>query len=301
MLHKGIRYAQLFGLMLEWEVSPNILQMDETFSEVILEMPLEEDEPIDFLDRMPFPCFYVKATGIHNEQDLVLGEALYGRKETCLSQTLKFEISESSEWSVVDGFFVSRTIGESERDTDLLDVHILYADGMLRNYHIPIVPGTVRDLIEEIKEPLKELYRQVEANMERFEQGWPERERQIVDVIKMLQYIGSMDPDIVQAYSTPRNRPEGKKGNRLVAEANVWDVGTRVGARIRLQEQQRRLSQGDGSGTKMRVHWRRAHKHHYWIGSEKDGTRKRIPKFVEAVLVNADLGDAPTTIRRVGP
>ena len=51
----------------------------------------------------------------------------------------------------------------------------------------------------------------------------------------------------------------------------------------------------------MRVHWRRAHKHHYWIGSEKDGTRKRIPKFVEAVLVNADLGDAPTTIRRVGP
>lgn len=101
-----------------------------------------------------------------------------------------------------------------------------------------------------------------------------------------------------------RAKKTKKRGKRLfsAAQPKVWDVGTRIGAKLR-QARKRAASAGStGNGASKRPHLRRAHWHSYWTGP-LSGPRKLIVKWLPPISVKVDLDDpnTPTTVREVEP
>lgn len=96
----------------------------------------------------------------------------------------------------------------------------------------------------------------------------------------------------------------------LLTMAKRWDVGYRVGAAIRkcrdalgtdpygdTSDADPKKSSAKG-GTK-RPHTRRGHYHHYWVGSEKAGTRRLVLKWIAPAFIGGSAGDIVPTQRDV--
>ncbi len=107
-------------------------------------------------------------------------------------------------------------------------------------------------------------------------------------IINALAYLCSANADIEMVYSPKRN-VRRKRDNLSMA---TWhDVGYRIGASIRRFEKEARENRPHQGGT-VRPHMRRAHFHHYWVGSKNDPDERRLElRWVPPVMVNADKGE----------
>lgn len=111
-----------------------------------------------------------------------------------------------------------------------------------------------------------------------------------------LAYLGSYEPEIVKTEATPRLKRPTKSGYSGQAPRLV--VGSAIGGAIRRYEAQQ-TSSSEPIGVTMRPHLRRAHWSHYWVGPRGSSERHVEPRWLSPILVNADLGDIPTTVHRV--
>jgi len=81
----------------------------------------------------------------------------------------------------------------------------------------------------------------------------------------------------------------------------VWDVGTRLGAALRMAYQAAETGQGDPDPdtgrARPRAHIRRAHWHTFLAGAERS---ERRVKWLPPIPVNLeDVGTLPATVRKV--
>lgn len=116
-------------------------------------------------------------------------------------------------------------------------------------------------------------------------------------LLQLVLYICAENADIAE-------NPEQKKITRkpsagmppkdVYREIRKWDVGIKIGKMIRQQKYYGSGASGH-IGTTKRPHVRRGHYHHFWVGSEKDGTRRLILRWVAPTFVNGSTDDVIVT------
>ncbi|MDL2257601.1 hypothetical protein LJC42_00380 [Eubacteriales bacterium OttesenSCG-928-K08] len=117
----------------------------------------------------------------------------------------------------------------------------------------------------------------------------------LIPYIQLILYLCSANADM-PPIPNPFNRI--KTGHNILPMLRTWDVGTRIGAAIRAsREAPSDPAQGSLSGARHapRAHLRRAHWHHYWVGS---GRTKLELRWIAPTFVG-DTENLPTTIRPV--
>lgn len=86
-------------------------------------------------------------------------------------------------------------------------------------------------------------------------------------------------------------------------ELRKWDVGFRVGNTIRKYKSEHKEdilhTERTGSHASKRPHTRRGHYHHYWIGSDRDNSRKIILKWVAPMFIGGSSDDTIVTEHKV--
>jgi hypothetical protein len=97
-------------------------------------------------------------------------------------------------------------------------------------------------------------------------------------VVSVLTYLCSDSPDVrPRPGAAPAPRGSGGRSDKA---PRVWDVGWRVGAALRAYHSH--SGSGDGEGTPVRPHVRRAHWHTYRIGP---GREQSVIKWISPILV----------------
>lgn len=120
-------------------------------------------------------------------------------------------------------------------------------------------------------------------------------------LLSLTLYLCSAEPDILGKEQWPRKPPRPRKTKRGLrarppASPAMWTVGERIGAALRLAEQQEPTGSGgqgeSGAGRATpRPHIRRAHWHTYLVGK---GRARRELRWVHPVLVSGK-GIVPTS------
>lgn len=126
----------------------------------------------------------------------------------------------------------------------------------------------------------------------------------ILSLLQLVLYICADNKEYEPNPTITRRKDIDLKNNKpkdVFREIQKWDVGYRYGNTIRKQRETANEiePQNVGNGSKKRPHSRRGHWHHYWIGSESQGTRKLILKWVAPMFINGDLDDDIPTIHKV--
>lgn len=117
----------------------------------------------------------------------------------------------------------------------------------------------------------------------------------IKPLVSLALYLCYEEEDIQDAKGSSRlpHNPSPKRvkgGERLfpAAAPSQWNVGFRLGAKLRAARSQER-QEAEGSHARPRAHVRRAHWHTYWTGSKGDPgqPQKRRLNWLHPLLVNA--------------
>lgn len=100
-----------------------------------------------------------------------------------------------------------------------------------------------------------------------------------------LAYLCSVNADINTVYR-PAPEGEGKKNAKKKRSQATWhEVGARIGSQLREYARTTTSDKPHQGGTK-RAHVRRAHWHHYWIGSGED--KQLELRWLAPTIINAD-------------
>ena len=115
-------------------------------------------------------------------------------------------------------------------------------------------------------------------------------------------YISSEKPDVKisnETKNTYRPIQEGSRIKNKFREIQKWDVGFRYADSIKKHNSGSHQVVHPGSGSAKKPHIRKAHWHHYWVGSKSDGNRRLILKWVSACPVNVEFdSDLPIVSHR---
>jgi hypothetical protein len=121
--------------------------------------------------------------------------------------------------------------------------------------------------------------------------------------LNKILYLCSESPDVDGeiAWTSRESRPT--LGGKFPNRATKWDVGFRIGSALRKARAEYRESNDsyeDKEYSSPRPHIRRAHWHHYWVGSERTADRRLVLKWLPPIPVGTfDGADIPVVIRPV--
>ena len=121
-------------------------------------------------------------------------------------------------------------------------------------------------------------------------------------LVALVLYLCSDTPD----FATIRVplRAGRHRSARVDIEADVVDVGFRIGAALRSATGRTARDDEPGAPTGVRTapHIRKAHFHLYWYGPRDQPEQKTAKiKWLAPIAVNIDLADIPPTVRQVEP
>lgn len=123
--------------------------------------------------------------------------------------------------------------------------------------------------------------------------------RMLLKLASVTLYLCSEEPDIEpKGFRKSRQNAmdEERRLKRSLQAKRItqWDVGFRIGAEIkRWNSEQGEGGAGDGDGSRMRPHVRRAHWHTFVAGPRDDKTKQiRRVKWLPTIPVNAEGADA---------
>lgn len=145
---------------------------------------------------------------------------------------------------------------------------------------------------------------------EEFEETYRKEREIFQSTIQMILFILSQNVDIVE---NEENKKARKKYTRSGAKEipKVLDAGYRVGAEIRnVREinvyknkteanEQNLDTLPSAAGSKKTPHVRRAHWHHFWIGSEKAGNRKLVIRWLPPIAIGSRVQDLSPVVHDV--
>lgn len=234
--------------------------------------------PVDMLLSLPYPCPYIKCSSLFVVDGV----------------------------ETVDGFF-----SFIDQDNGHLYLHI---QALFRNmtsslsFHIALMADDAE--IVTIGDALRYTLRQALQADPGVEDVDPDVDdisshcHEVLSCLQLLLYILAANADSVERpRPTPKDRKTGAPRERKgiedkLGEIAVFDVGVRIGAALRRSTSAPHAAgTGTGTGSAKRPHTRRGHWHHYWTGSPKDeSARKLILKWTAPTFIHAELGDDTVTV-----
>lgn len=265
--------ASRLAALVAWRRTKGVYRFDPALLRALRDTPMQGDLPTECLQRLPEWCIYIDLRGA--------GMGVPGDAAVPLLGAFAH-----LEWDVAQEHAELRLLFDAEDELRVvaLDLGGSILDG-LRS-----VTATARSMMPDLPSPAP----------------WREDDiaRAIGETVALVLYLCAEDAD-VRGEGRPGPLPplQTRSGPReqSAQSVRVWEVGARVGAVLRHSAEETRPDQrGDGHHASPRPHVRRAHWHHYWIGS-RAGDRRLVLRWLHPVLVGAaDDPDAlPTTIHPV--
>ena len=179
----------------------------------------------------------------------------------------------------VDGFFY-QVIGKS------IIIVIMYSTGHTQSLGFDLHAGlSLKDSIDQHMKVSPDVYKLMNF------------------FIQIVLYLCADNADIKENDSQKQiYKPPVKKVKDSYSEMRKWDVGFRYGKAIKRTKQTERkiveTRSHEGSHSRKRTHVRRGHYHHFWRGSEQNGNKELILKWISPIVINAEYENV-ATIRKV--
>ena len=114
-------------------------------------------------------------------------------------------------------------------------------------------------------------------------------------MLNAVAYLCSVNADINVEYRPPKISKPNPKKDKKRSFATWHSVGSHIGAQLREYERYKSEHNGEGVGS-VRPHMRRAHFHHYWVGSKY--ARRLELRWLSPIKVGFG-GIESTTLHRV--
>jgi len=253
-----------------WRVSQGVYRFDVDLFNALIYQPFEGNLPCETLKRLPEWCVYIETNG--------------------------FKSGDMS----VDGFFAHL---ESDIANSRTELRLLLINSTGVNVPIPLHLGdwTLEEsMVRFGEESAKYMPNNLKTNMPAFGKTHADA---IAPLLQLVLYLCAENADMPVRPNHPNTRVRMSGQVDIPKEMRVWTVGERIGARIRKYrtEEAQRYSNKETSGTHTspRPHIRRAHWHHFRIGS-KTGEQKLILHWLAPIPVGYDdEQDLPVVIHKV--
>ena len=254
----------IIAALSKWRQSKQIFEIDRELCNIFMKSDKLNDEiPIEIIERLIYDCFYVKLPDkyIH-------------------VRTLKNTSGEFSNYEI-DGFFYN-VIEKS------VIIVIMFSTGHTQSLGFDIYEGlTLKQTINKHMKVSSDVYSIINF------------------FIQIVLYLCADNADIDENQIQKQiYKPPAKKVKDTYSELRKWDVGFRYGKAIKRSRQNEKRNSNisnehhEGSHSRKRTHVRKGHYHHFWRGSESDGNKELILKWVSPVVINAEYENI-ATIRKV--
>lgn len=247
-----------------WRQYKQIFSIDGDFADVLFESATDEIVLYDLLYALPYNSFYVEFNG-----------------ESALKS---------------DGFFFTfDMLGDDDPVVSLMNVeHDMSVTSMI----VHIKPNfTVKDSLNEIKRLCKL------GNVEMDKKSFDILSDFVQKALQIVIYLCTVNADVNENENQKKymRRPSAKSLEKDVTrEVQKWDVGYRIGSSLRASKASTNSVSisHSGSHTPKRPHSRRGHFHRFWTGSEKDGSRKLVVKWITPMFIHGNDSDT-AVIRKI--
>ena len=286
--HDVRSHLQITMSMTTWLATKGIYRLDPTLLEQLWDTPIEGAIPCEVLKKIPEWGIYVE---VHPPRSF-LANQLYGfyahidwdpeTKNPLICLTLDCE--------------------QPTKGDNLLPVTLVLGENMT-------IPEVIdRSLLEVMKQlsqdnnvPLEALTSQVG------EKGHQCDSTLFGPVISLLLYVCSVSAEYRDKRGSDRQpanpKPtKTKKSNRVFPASNptTWEVGYRMGAALRLAEQESAdPRKHEPTGKRVKAHMRRAHWHAFWTGRMSEPSLRKLEvKWLPPIPVGLSE-DMIATIRSV--
>ena len=258
-----------------WRRYKEIYSFDGDFADILMMSATDEVIPSNFLNSLPYPSFYVSIDG-KNDLD-------------------------------VDGFFCCIDCYFESQD-DCRPTLTIVANSNSGVVAIPIIIQdgmTLKDSMDRIKSWGLERGEDFD-----YDEAIDHSKVFAEKALQLILYICATNADIeenVTQKSIRRKSADATKPKDVLREIRKWDVGYRIGSIVRKSKQNPDSQDSDENhkttkskkSSSKRPHSRRGHFHHFWIGSEKDGTRRLVLKWVAPMFINAQYEEITATINMI--
>lgn len=271
-----VTWAQKIMVLAPWRLSKEVFVLDPEIETLLTEETDDTDIPSEILLRLPYPAFYVQTNNL----------------TYCKNK--------------LHGFFVCLEYDTNDNSAELR-LLMVYQNGTTNSYPIHIGEKSVFDAVYKANaEGLSNLPGDTRIlkdiiNQKNVVQGLATDLKKILNIVLyLLSQNAEIAPDPEQETITKR----GKTVKDKYSEIRKWDVGYRIGTSIRMS----RVSNVPDSTKEHsehhspRPHIRRAHWHHFWTGSKKDeSSRKLVLKWLPPMTIAANKEDdnSPLVIHKV--
>lgn len=214
--------------------------------------------PADLLMHLPYPCIYIKATGLLEQMD--------------------------GFWAWMD--FDTNRQGPELRIQWVFDTMDASVPQVLH-----IIPGaTLHDcILDTIQTTLEHTKGPVDVSRP------ADSSRIILKAIQLLLYILADNSDVedepppLRVVNSRKPKDSKESVQDKAGEVRVTNVGVRIGAAFRHAKARKSTGGSTGTGSTKRPHMRRGHWHHYWRGP-MDGERELILHWTAPTMIHPDAG-----------
>lgn len=257
----GIDQSALAALA-AWREYKEIYHFDYSLAqELYLQADDMEDIPVAVLDALPYPCIYIEL-----DNDVFQGFFVYWEQD--------FDVECDT------------------HDYELRFLTVGNPDGGLAVYHLHICGDeTIKDSAERTAARMKRGSTRLNlgkiADNSTLDMIADMQTQVVAKLLQLVLYICAENSDVEEnpeQKQITRRAAVGTPPKDVYREIRKWDVGIKIGRLIRSQKYERAVH---CEGSVKRPHVRRGHYHHYWIGSDKDGSKRLILRWVAPVFVNA--------------
>lgn len=263
--------ASVISAMAAWDLSKVIYRFDQDFFSELRETEGLEKVSVDSLLHLPYKCICLQ---IGDESRLVFLdydaglEAYELRIETLNYDDEENSIDEENNFLILTADNLQKCIDDSIKAS-------------IRDFKIPIPESKMNELVKQIFDIKREVFQ---------------------STIQAILFIQSQNADVVEDEKNAEARAKYNR-NRTGAKRipKVLDAGYRVGSEIRKikriniykndsestkeTHEQTINTESSSASSKKTPHVRRAHWHHFWIGSEKAGNRELVVRWLPPMAI----------------
>ena len=249
-----------------WRKHKEMYTFDRDLADMLMEQADKDLEvPIDILLTLPYPCLWIqyeksKGVFVWIEHDMNTFE-------------LELRILEVDESGVIDNIPVHLISGGTILDA--INASLDVSEKELKSKEFSVLKSTIASV----------------------------QSKKVSKYMQLILYICAENKDEQENAEQKAIYKPSQVPKDAFRELRKWDVGFRVGNTIRKYKSEHKEDspriERTGSHVSKRPHTRRGHYHHYWIGSDKDNSRKIILKWVAPMFIGGQGDDVIATEHKV--
>ncbi len=256
----GSRISDLTAALL-WSKYKTVYTFSPDLVDYFKAQPLDDELPFEVFKLLPYPCVFLQYNFGALSRGMTRGAFAW------LEYDNRYQIPE-------------------------LRLHFLERDGHTMGVPLPIKGGDIA-----------ESYSEITAKGERVSGAKISDEKlsAILEAariaVHMLLYLCADNADTVESVRLTSKKGLDHNGNPT--SVRHWDVGVRIGRACKAAEaadKAAQVSDEPRERTSKRPHIRRAHWHRFWVGSERNGDRRLVLRWLPPIPVKVDSQGMPVVI-----